>query len=367
MTGTGTPDILWGQGYFIDTNADGVTDTECWATAPGFSTNTNGVHVAAAMKRAEADGVALDANGALGLTGAKVTALSGATPKGVPGTVDTFGYGYYRSLNIPMNNTTPYDFAVSKTGYTMGNQKFTRYYVWDCGGGTDSIYCVYNYNEQISAALNTSTRYNLVTDWSHDQVEVDQYLYGPSASSAAGCSVGYSGSCGSGELNVEPYMKWLHDGGPFAGSGAVELTQIQTPLQAQGAGTPYEIFTTDYCLGLPGRPCGSSMTYYDATFRLWKGGVIQATVRAGSGDVGTHTCTLGGGAVNCDAWYIGDLSSTGAFTPRNVFGRGVPTGVDPVNGVLPYRWRPTERTNSGTRGIGLPERQKGIRAQQVPD
>jgi hypothetical protein len=317
------------------------------------------------MRRAEAGGIALDANGALGLMSAKLTAYSGAVVKGVAGTVDNF-FGGYRITNVPMNNTTPYDFAVNKTGYTAANQKFTRYMIPDCGGGTDTISCVYNYNGQVSVGANTASRYNLVTDWAWDGREVDQYVYGPSASAIANCSIGYSGSCGTGELNVAPFMKHFHDGGPFSGSGPTEFAQIQPPLAAQGAGTPYEIFATDYCLNMPGEPCGSSMAFYDGTFRLWKGGVILATVRAFDADLATHNCTLDGGAVDCDAWYIGDLSSAGVFTNRNLFGKGAPVGSDP-DGVLPYRWRPSENTSGGSRGRGLPPPARKPRAHKLPN
>jgi hypothetical protein len=258
---------------------------------------------------------------------------------------------FYRILNVPLNDTVPYDFAVNKPGYTKGNQKFTRYTIPDCG-----FVCTYNYNEQISVGVSSTSRYNLVTDWAWSSREVDQYIYGPSAATTANCSIGYSGSCGTGELIVPPFMKMLHDGGPFAGSGATEFSQIQTPLAAQGAGTPYEIFATDYCLNTPDEPCGSSMYGYDGTFRLWKAGAILATVRAFEGDATTHNCTLEGGAVGCDAWYIGDISSAGAFTPRNVFGVFKPPGTNPgqdPDGVLPYLWRPTETTRTGTaRGPG---------------
>jgi hypothetical protein len=358
LTDTGTEDILNGQGVFIDTDGNGTDETECWPTAAGFNTGTTAAFVAASMNRAEADGVALNANGALGLTGGKVTALSGALIKGYGGTVDLYGGGYYRILNIPMNNTTPYDFAVSKAGFTAGNQKFTQYDIWDCGGGLNTPFCVYNYNEQISVGPNTPGRYNLVTDWGWEGREVDQYLYGPSASTTSNCAVGYSGLCGSGELIIGPYMKWLHDGGPYAGSGAVEFTQAI--LKPQGAGTPYEIFTTDYCLN---SPCGTNMYDYGATFRLWVGGVIKNTVRAELADVATHNCTLGGGGVNCGAWYVGNLTDAGVFTPQNVFGVFNTPGGDP-EGVLPYVWSPGERIGGGTRGIGLPPRTKGIRARQ---
>jgi hypothetical protein len=84
----------------------------------------------------------------------------------------------------------------------------------------------------------SSTRYNLVTDWISNQREVDQYVFGPSASMLANCSIGYGGSCGTGELIVAPFMKHLHDGGPASGSGATEFSQIKAPLQPQGVGTP---------------------------------------------------------------------------------------------------------------------------------
>jgi hypothetical protein len=313
------------------------------------------------MNRAEAFGYALNANGALGLTGGKVVALSGAAVKGFGGTVDLNGGGFYRILNIPMNNSTPYDFAVNKAGFTNGNQKFTQYYVWDCGGGLNTPFCVFNFNEQISVGQNTAGRYNLVTDWGWEALEVDQYVYGPSGSATSNCSIGYSSICGTGDLIGIPYMKWLHDGGPFAGSGAVEFSQAI--LKPQGLGTPYEIFNTDYCTF---GQCGSVMQDYGATFRLWLGGVIKATVRAEVGDVATHNCTLGGGGVNCSAWYVGDLTGTGVFTPRNVFGVFNTIGGDP-DGVLPYTLSPGERVGGGTRGIGVPPRPKGIRAQGLPN
>jgi hypothetical protein len=207
-------------------------------------------------------------------------------------------------------------------------------------------------------------RYNLVTDWGYRYDEIDQYLYGPSTNLSGNCSVGYSGSCGSGELTVAPFMKWLHDGGPYAGSGAVEFTQIKGPLLAQGAGTPYEVFTTDYCLyGSPN--CGLTMYWDDATFRLWSGGVIKATVRAGDANWKAG-CIQSGGAKDCAAWYIGDLSSAGVFASQNVFGVLTTTGTDPADGVLPYAWRPSERTNTGKRGQGLPSTTPGKRANPTP-
>jgi hypothetical protein len=98
------------------------------------------------------------------------------------------------------------------------------------------------------------------------------------------------------------------------------------------------------------------MVYENGVFRLWKGGVILATVRASifDSDLTTHNCELVGGSTDCDAWYIGDLSSAGVFTPRNVFGVFDTTTGDP-DGVLPYRWRPDERTGGGgPRGLPSP-------------
>jgi subtilisin family serine protease len=360
LTDTGSPDVDFGQGYFIDTNGDGATDTECWPTAAGFNPATTAVNVASAMKRAEVDGVALNANGALNLTGGQVKALLGITAKGFGGKVDDGYDGYYRILNVPMNSTTPYDFAVNKPGFTSGNQKFTQLSITDtCPNFVlyhSPTYCIYWYNQQISVGANVPGRYNFVTDWPYTSYEVDQYLYGPSMSPTSACSVGRFGGCGGGEFITLPFMKYLHNGGPFQGSGSVEFTEAKNPLPPQGAGTPYEIFATDYTY--PGGVFANSfyLYNYDAVFRLWKGGVILNTVHAKNGDRSTHHCTIASppGAVACNAWYVGDLTSAGVFTAKNVFGRFVPPSVDPVDGVIPYLLRPSG--GASIEAVGQPKR-----------
>jgi hypothetical protein len=278
--------------------------------------------------------------------GATVLAHQGIAPKGMPGIVDTTSFGgntfNYRALNIPTNNTSPYDFKVLKAGYTLGYQKFASLLMDD----SDVLF----YPEQVSIAV-SDAGVKVITDWLTNSDEVDQYLYTPS-SDPAHCSVGYSGTCGTGSLTSAPFVRWLHDGGAFTGSAPVELTAIKAPLKSTITGTPYQIFLTDY-------DDGSNIYFDSAVTRVWKAGVIKGTVRAfpigpGGPDVTTHDCSFGGGAVPCNAWYVGDISGLGVFTPTNVFGVFATPGDDP-NGVLPYSWR--DRVGGGgTRGLPPPPR-----------
>jgi len=96
--------------------------------------------------------------------------------------------------------------------------------------------------------------------------------------------------------------------------------------------------------------------------RLWKGGVIKATVSVDWADVQTSPPCMYhvvGGTAACDKWHVGNLSSAGVFTPVNIIGDGVNDAVVPYGGAnlrggiaaAPMRWprrvaRPSVRTPS---------------------
>lgn len=343
IVNTGATAVANGQGSFIDTDGDGATDTECWPSA--ITTSPTDVNVAAAMYRADVFGKVLDANGALPLVGAQATAVLGTALKGFGGVVDSSGY--YDRINVPMNASTNYDVKINKAGYTYGAQKYTSVLVDDCGGGTATVDCVYvNLGEgveQVSVPKNIPGYWNIVSDWADAAFEIDQYLFTPSLSPNP-CDIGYVGLCGTGSLTTAPFARWLHDGGPGAGSGAEEFHAIRSPLYSTATGTPYEIFLTDYTNNGSVISAGS----LNVKTRLWKGGIIRGTVVAATGDTSTHDCTIGGGAIDCDAFYVGDLSSAGVFTPRAIYGKFLPSGSDP-DGVLPYSRREGTRRGADPR------------------
>ena len=59
----------------------------------------------------------------------------------------------------------------------------------------------------------------------------------------------------------------------------------------------------------------------------------MARVDAADGDVVTNDCTYHGGPNTCGAFWVGDLSGTGVFTPRAIYGTISAAGSP---GVLPY-------------------------------
>jgi subtilisin family serine protease len=341
LVATGGADVANAHFYgsTLDLDGNGAADRACWeAATPNTVTAT---HAAAAMQRTEAEGYALDANGGIPLFGLTVPAYIGAAAKGV---VTSGGGGYvWYTLNIPMSST-PYDLKVNKTGYTLGPQKFTSL-VMDttCGtpppGVTASVRdCTVRVPNDVSVTIpkNVSGRIHVVTDWGggYTGPELDSYLFTPSLS-ALPCSIGYSGSCGSGELAIAPFARWIHDGGTFTGTWRQEELQLRMPLAPTPAGsTPYGIFIDDYVNGANIRNTGAYGMHTKT--RIWMGGVIKATVDATTADITTKNCTLGGGANACDVWYVGDISGTGVFTPKNIFGIGGNLAAPPAGSLFPY-------------------------------
>jgi thermitase len=349
IVATGATAVANGQGTFIDTDGDGVTDAECWpAAAAATATDVN---VAAAMYRANLYGRVLDPNGALPLIGAQVSPWAGTVAKGRGGYVEAGTSPYYDIINVPMNASTNYTMKVNKAGYTAGTQKFSSLLVDDCGAGNSTGDCLYAAVENVSVPKNVGGVWHVVTDWNDPTslTEIDQYLYTPSSATVQ-CGIGYYGLCGSGSLAVAPFARWLHDGGPFSGSGSVEYTAIKSPLYATTTGSPYEIFLTDYA---------DSASIVDpminVTTRLWNGGSVKGTVLASAGDTATHTCSIDPsvGPTNCDIFYVGDLSGTGVFTPRGIYGVFNTVAGDP-DGVLPYSVRDRQRVKLGAPATTTP-------------
>jgi len=316
--------VAWGKTKMIDTDGDGVTDTQCHPDAmPDAATMPD---VAAAMRRAALYGSVWDAHGAVPLAkpGA-VTASVGGAAKGYGGVTPANG-AYFTIINLPMNNATPYEVKVNAAKYTAGPVAFDSILLDDCGGGTDTVYCTNRSLDAVSLPKNLTGQFHAVTDWKF--YDVDTHGFTPS-SAPIKCDVGMwpisSLYCWMGSLSGAPYMRLLHDGGPGNSSDRnSELLSIKGPLYPTAGGTPYQIFLADYG--------NNFIRSSGARTRIWTGGKIVATVNAASGDTTTNNCTYSGGANVCDAFHIGDLSDIGVFTPVAIYGKA----TSGAGGVLPY-------------------------------
>ena len=85
-------------------------------------------------------------------------------------------------------------------------------------------------------------------------------------------------------------------------------------LLKTNAGNEYRLFMTDYL-------DGSGFFELDANpvVRLWKSGVVKATVRFESAAV-DPACIPAGGATPCDWWNVGSLTGSGVFSTINALG-----------------------------------------------
>jgi hypothetical protein len=278
-------------------------------------------------------GFVYDAHGGLRLPKpAVVTASQGGLAKGYGGaTLDS----HYRVINLPVNNATPYDLKVNALGYTAGPLAFDSLLLDDCGGNP---YCT-KYIGSLSLPKNLPGQFHVVTDF--DQYDVDTHLFTPS-SAPIQCDVGISPIsslfCFLGSLKNAPFARLLHDGGPNNSPDLrSELLSIKAPLYSTASGTPYRILLSDY---------GNDwIRTSGARTRIWTAGRIAARVDAESGDVATNNCTYAGGGNTCGAFWVGDLSGAGVFTPKAIYG-ALSSGA---GGVLPYAAAPGGRPAGGPR------------------
>jgi hypothetical protein len=158
--------------------------------------------------------------------------------------------------------------------------------------------------------------------------DLDTHLFTPSSAPLA-CDVGISPIsspfCFLGSLKSAPFARLLHDGGPGNSADArSELLSITAPLYPTATGTPYRIVLTDHD--------NNYLRDSRALTRIWTGGKLVAFVAAVNGDVATNDCSYVGGANTCGAFWVGDLSGTGVFTPQAIYGKL----SDGPGGVLPY-------------------------------
>jgi len=130
--------------------------------------------------------------------------------------------------------------------------------------------------------------------------------------------------CFLGSLSSAPFARLLHDGGPNNSSdNTSELLSIK-PVYPTTSGTPYRIVLADYD--------NNFIRTSRARTRIWAAGKIVARVDAADGDISANDCSYGGGANTCGAFWVGDLSGTGVFTPEAIYGKL----SDGPGGVLPY-------------------------------
>jgi hypothetical protein len=343
------------QGYlsFIDTpfdvDGDLVDDVaRCWEgdytppTPLGGPAFLADVNAATALGRSRLTGRLMDASTGLGLTGAVASVRAGTKAVGYGGSLDTVGVSYFEIVNVPWSEQVeggplapPYTLRVKKRGYTpTGGATVEDYAPGDANKPGLSIpwYQVETTLRQVSLPPFRAD-FQFVTDWGGwlgdgytTGVELDQYLFLPITAFPGdlGCTVGYDdytfGGCGEatsvGSLQVYPFARWMRDGGLLDFVGA-ESTRIRTLLPTQ-LGNEYRFFVTDYQMGAfaaddpdPTAPTAGPVV------RLWKSGVVRATVRFGA-RTENPSCTID--PTTCDWWNVGSLSSSGVFTVLNELG-----------------------------------------------
>jgi hypothetical protein len=315
-----------GKTRMLDTDGDGVPDVPCQpsemndaAVMPSF---------AAAMGRAAVAGWLLDAhNGSSLPKPATVGVYQGATAKGYGGYGGNV-FGGYRIIDLPMDNAALVELRVNLAGYTAGPVTIAKGTVDDCGGGASTLDCLRLELGHLSLPKNLIGQIHVVTDWNDN--DVDTHLFTPSSAPFT-CDVGLNPIspffCFLGSLTSAPFARVLHHGPDNTHS---ELLSIKKPLYPTTSGTPYRIFLVDYD--------NNTIMTSGAVTRIWSGGKIVAQLEASDGDVTTNNCDYGGGANRCGAFWVGDLSGTGVFTPKAIYGTLSAAGSP---GVLPYGALPT--------------------------
>jgi subtilisin family serine protease len=335
-------------GVPIDVDGDGANEiAECWETGFTPPTPLGGppfladVNAATALGRARVTGRLLDATTGLGLSGATATLLKGtATGKvGYGGLIAAAGTSFFDIVNVPWSDQTgvgpvapPYRLRASKSGY--GAPIIEDYNASDPQkpGITIPFFSVENSLRQVSIPP-YNANYVFVTDWGTwlgggygTTTELDQYLFLPwqlNPPGDLGCTVGFdllTGDCGdpgpTGSLLAYPWARWMRDGGPTDGLGT-ETTSIRKLLPTTFG--PYELLMWDYTTATG----DSGFAQPDAfpVVRLWRSGVVKATVRFETAAI-DPACEppLGAGATHCDFWRVGTLTSAGVFSPVNVVG-----------------------------------------------
>jgi hypothetical protein len=235
----------------------------------------------------------------------------------------------YRIIDLPMDNVTLVELRVNMPGYTAGPVTIAKGTVDDCGGGASTLNCITSFLGQLSLPKNLTGQIHVVTDWNDN--DLDTHLFTPSSAPIT-CDVGpnpiSSLYCFLGSLTSAPFARVLYHGPGYAPSA--ELLSIKRPLYPTTSGTPYRIFLVDYD--------NNTIRTSQAVTRIWAGGKIVAQVEASDGDVATNNCDYGGGANRCGAFWVGDLSGTGVFTPKAIYGTLSAAGSP---GVLPYGALPT--------------------------
>ena len=332
-------------GTLVDTDGDATDDTECWPT--GNNVFMNDLNVAAAMERGGIVGQVFNASNGVPLTGARVTAYLGTAIKGFGGLVDDLGSELFRIINVPasLSSTTTLTLKVTKSGFATGAQAFDT---------IDTVPGAQVGFPRVSVPPNRNWWF--VTEWTGEAApgvayELDQYLYTPDPS-VFRCSVGYySYPCGLGTLVTAPFARSMHDGGPSTGSVSMESTAVRPPLFSTTAAiSPYEVFLDSYD-DTNGPATFKALS--GAAARLWFNGVIRSVpvVRVQDAtESATDPCftspdtdpsSPGYQPSDC-AWHIGNLTSTGIFTPVNELGAfcqaghaACPAGVS-APGIAPY-------------------------------
>jgi hypothetical protein len=327
---TGRNTVLDNAGLYISTDPTLSDNYLCWPAS--MNVNAFDVNVAAAMGRTAIFSTVRDANGSLPIPGAKMTVYQGTAVKGYGGIADApFPDGGLRVLNVPMAPFSPYTLGVTAAGYATGVQKYMQYTASDCGGGHNTAFCVFGGAKGLTLPKNVPGVLNIVTDWRTPFYDIDQYLFTPSSAPVA-CAVGayaylFTGNdCGVGSLTQAPFARLLNNGGYYSSGYSYYATSTWTalkpPLYPTTSGTPYEIFLAD---GQFGNHLHNA--FGAATMRLWSAGAIKATM-VPSATSATFNCTIG---TDCNGFWVGSLSGTGAFTPGGLYGimNSTPTGILP--------------------------------------
>jgi subtilisin family serine protease len=336
-------------GELIDVDNDGTPEmSECWdsgftpPTPVGVTPFLADVNAATALGRGRVTGRLMDASTGLGLHGATASLLKGTgTGKvGYGGTIDTVGSSFFDVINVPWSQqtdggpfTAPYRMRVSKLGY--GTPVVEDYAAGDPQKPGISIgyFEVETRLRQVSVPP-ISPSYVFVSDWGTwndccfgygTEVQLDQYLFLPLQllpPGDFGCTVGFDdftfGGCGdpgpTGSLQVYPFARWMRDGGGSDVDGlGSETTNIRRLLPTQ-MGNEYHLLLTDYSEG-------ELFLEPDAfpVVRLWKGGLVKATVRFDPAVTAIDPdCVPAGGVSPCEWWDVGRLRSTGVFERANL-------------------------------------------------
>jgi subtilisin family serine protease len=345
LTGVGATDYVYrANTNSVDVDSDGTADLAlCWDPAWATQGGTAGrtlpslaqANVAMGMQRGEISAWVYDATNGLTLPpGTVFQAWLGSTLKG-QATMTSVGQMYVVVSNLPWT-TSAYTVRVNKTGYTSGSQ--TIGYVWLSPGWVNSGY----YTDVAIPKL--STRLTFVTNWYTFMYDIDQHLLlPPDKPFDVGTSLGApktrltsTGDYGVGTLGAYPYARYMADS-YFTSYMGVDTTAVKG-LYSTATG-PYRLIDRDYASGYDlsyGMRYGSSYPWYPVgpVMRMWQSGVIKKVVTAETATLqSSPVCSfVSGGTATCDKWYVGDLSSTGVFTPRNIIG----DGTSATGFVVPY-------------------------------